>query len=190
MKNLVEVLNSIPNGPRSVAGPLTRLAQQSALKCCYAPPCGGLYFLMAKQPGNRHRGPSASPVWFAFSGNGSQWAGMARELFDENPLFRDRICACASVLQKKYKFDFLPHFNAEKGWDDPVSASAGLTAIQIALVDVLSYDFGIKPAGIFGHSAGEISAGYADGGPEFGADHLCCFMKEHHGHSSAAMVLD
>jgi acyl transferase domain-containing protein len=34
---------------------------------------------------------------------------------------------------------------------------------QIGLVDVLREEYGIVPAGMLGHSAGEIPAGYADG---------------------------
>ena len=35
--------------------------------------------------------------------------------------------------------------------------------MQIGLVDVLREEHGIVPAGMLGHSAGEIPAGYADG---------------------------
>lgn len=93
--------------------------------------------------------------WVACTaGNGSQWAGMARELMEENKSFRDRIWSCTQVLKEKYGFDVFPQFTAENGWDDPVSASVGLTAIQIAMVDLLAKSYGVMPAGVFGHSAG------------------------------------
>lgn len=34
---------------------------------------------------------------------------------------------------------------------------------QIGLVDMLRKEYGIEPAGMLGHSAGEIPCGYADG---------------------------
>ena len=36
-------------------------------------------------------------------------------------------------------------------------------ALQIGLVDMLKEEYGIEPAGMLGHSAGEIPCGYADG---------------------------
>ena len=35
--------------------------------------------------------------------------------------------------------------------------------MQIGLVDMLKAEYGIEPAGMLGHSAGEIACGYADG---------------------------
>ena len=35
--------------------------------------------------------------------------------------------------------------------------------LQIGLVDMLKEEYGIEPAGMLGHSAGEIPCGYADG---------------------------
>lgn len=80
---------------------------------------------------------------------------MARELLEEDRFFKDRILSCTQVLKEKYGFDILPQFTAENGWDDPVSASVALTAIQIAMVDLLIKNYVIKPAGVFGHSAGK-----------------------------------
>jgi len=38
-----------------------------------------------------------------------------------------------------------------------------LRCSQIGLVDMLKEEYGIEPAGMLGHSAGEIPCGYADG---------------------------
>lgn len=38
-----------------------------------------------------------------------------------------------------------------------------LDHVQIGLVDMLKEGYGIEPAGMLGHSAGEITCGYADG---------------------------
>ena len=35
--------------------------------------------------------------------------------------------------------------------------------MQVGLVDMLRDEYGIEPAGMLGHSAGEIACGYADG---------------------------
>jgi fatty acid synthase len=44
-----------------------------------------------------------------------------------------------------------------------VPDNPGAALRQIGLVDVLREEYGIVPAGMLGHSAGEIPAGYADG---------------------------
>lgn len=95
-------------------------------------------------------------IW-VLAGNGSQWDGMAQELFEENNVFRGTLGACARVLQQHYGYDMLQHFDMGKGWGDPLSAAVGLTAIQIGLVNVLEKEYGIKPSGIIAHSAGKLA---------------------------------
>lgn len=87
---------------------------------------------------------------------------MARELLEENKMFHATVAECAAVLQRKYGFDLLPHFSDDKGFRDPLSSALGLVATQIALVDVLREQYGIRAAGVFGHSAGEGLLGIFD----------------------------
>ncbi len=92
-------------------------------------------------------------VWFAFSGNGSQWPKMGVTLLNSNPIFQRAVTACAAVI-KPFGIDLLAEFHAEKGWKTPVLASVGLIAVQIGLVDILREEYGIVPDGMLGHSAG------------------------------------
>ena len=92
-------------------------------------------------------------VWFAFSGNGSQWPKMGVTLLNSNTTFQRAIAACAAVV-KPFGIDLLAEFRAEKGWKTPVLASVGLIAVQIGLVDILREEYGIVPDGMLGHSAG------------------------------------
>lgn len=87
-------------------------------------------------------------------GNGSQWAGMAGDLYNESRTFKGSVDSCATALKLRYDFEMLQHFGAEQGWGDPVSAAVGLTAIQVGLVDMLEKELGIRPAGIIAHSSG------------------------------------
>ena len=98
-------------------------------------------------------------VWFAFSGNGSQWAKMGLTLLQNNKVFAKAIHECAAVL-KPHNMDLIATFSSDKGYHTPTLMSVGLIAVQIALVDVLREEYGITPAGMLGHSAG-VCPGYA-----------------------------
>ena len=95
-------------------------------------------------------------VWFAFSGNGSQWPKMGLSLLEGNPTFHRSVQSSAAVLVPK-GIDLMAEFRAEKGWKTPLLGAVGLLAVQIGLVDVLKEDYGIVPDGMMGHSAGEGS---------------------------------
>lgn len=51
---------------------------------------------------------------------------------------------------------------AEDSYKDTRTAMVCITAVQLALTDLLR-SLGVEPDGIIGHSTGEISAGYGDG---------------------------
>eukprot|EP00884_Botryococcus_braunii_P002848 jgi/Botrbrau1/12564/Bobra.0169s0099.1 len=104
-----------------------------------------------------------APLVFAFSGNGSQWAGMASELLQHVPLFRRAVQKCADVLLTRYRIDLMSEFESSSGFSQAVQASLGLTAVQIGLIEVLR-QFGIEPDMFLGHSAGDVACGYMDGG--------------------------
>ncbi|MFF3763570.1 SDR family NAD(P)-dependent oxidoreductase [Streptomyces sp. NPDC001922] len=102
---------------------------------------------------------SAGVVW-VFPGQGSQWAGMAEELWLSSSVFRGRMAQCAAVLDPL------------TGWSltDVVRGAAGcpsldrvdvvqpvLWAVMVSLAEVWrSHD--VEPAAVVGHSQGEIAA--------------------------------
>lgn len=112
--------------------------------------------------------PCLTPFAFVFTGQGSQWAGMCRELFFNFPVFRNAIAEMASVLQT------LPHApdwllsEAILSESDPSlihlpsRSQPCCTAIQVALVQLL-HSWDIHPAMTVGHSSGEIAAAFAAG---------------------------
>ena len=108
------------------------------------------------------RVPEKRPVWFVFSGMGSQWPAMARGLMDL-PVFARAIHRCAEVL-KPYNVDLMHLLTSddEKALETTVAPFVSIAAVQIGLVDVLR-TCGIEPDGIVGHSVGELGCAYGDG---------------------------
>ncbi|KAM3963796.1 fatty acid synthase-like [Aphomia sociella] len=102
------------------------------------------------------------PVWFVYSGMGSQWAGMATELM-RIPVFSAAIQKCHKALEPKginlTKIITEPN---PKIYDNILNSFIGIAAVQIGLTDVLK-TIGIEPDYIIGHSVGELGCAYADG---------------------------
>ncbi|XP_025837114.1 fatty acid synthase-like isoform X3 [Agrilus planipennis] len=102
------------------------------------------------------------PVWFVYSGMGSQWPTMASDLM-RIPVFAESIMRSHAILQKK-NVDLLNIIttNDPKIFDNILHSFIGIAAVQIALTDVLR-TVGVVPDGIIGHSVGELGCAYADG---------------------------
>lgn len=104
------------------------------------------------------------PVYFIYSGMGSQWPGMAIKLM-KVPLFNDSLRASSKTLEE-YGLDvygMLCNPDPEQYKGNTMNCMLAITAIQIALTDTLTA-LGVTPDGIIGHSTGEMGCGYADGG--------------------------
>ena len=109
-----------------------------------------------------------SPYAFIFTGQGAQWPGMAKELFDEFPPFRRSISEMDEVLKS---LAHPPNWSLEQVILEPAATSRihnpeisqpACTAVQVGLVKLLS-TWGIYPAAVIGHSSGEIAAAFAAG---------------------------
>ncbi|XP_008574493.1 PREDICTED: fatty acid synthase [Galeopterus variegatus] len=106
--------------------------------------------------------PSERPLWFICSGMGTQWRGMGTSLMRLGN-FRNSILRTDKALKPfGLQVSELLLSTDENTFDDIVHAFVSLTAIQIALIDLLT-SMGLKPDGIIGHSLGEVACGYADG---------------------------
>jgi acyl transferase domain-containing protein/NADPH:quinone reductase-like Zn-dependent oxidoreductase len=105
----------------------------------------------------------APRIGFLFTGQGSQYVGMGRELFDVEPVFRKAIERAGAVLEPDLDrplVDVL--FTPGSPLDETACAQPALFALEHALVELLA-SWGIRPAALLGHSVGEYTAACAAG---------------------------
>lgn len=99
---------------------------------------------------------------FMFTGQGSQYVGMARDLYNDFALFRKLIDEAREVLSE-YDIDVLKfilgesHEGLEKELNQTFIAQPLLFAIQYSTARLLE-EFGISPDALIGHSIGELTA--------------------------------
>ncbi|MBX9255496.1 SDR family NAD(P)-dependent oxidoreductase [Desmonostoc muscorum CCALA 125] len=102
---------------------------------------------------------------FVFSGMGSQWWAMGRQLLESEPVFREAIKKCDELLRQYVDWSLLEELTASQEnsrINSSQIAQCSIFAIQIALA-ALWRSWGITPQAIVGHSVGEVAAAHVAG---------------------------
>lgn len=103
----------------------------------------------------------APRIAFLFTGGGAQYVEMGRALYQSDPLFRQILDECDRILQDALQPSLLAAFYPPSGQPSPLDEMAymqpALFAIEYALAKRWEA-WGIRPAWVMGHSAGEFAA--------------------------------
>ncbi|HEX6354479.1 MAG TPA: SDR family NAD(P)-dependent oxidoreductase [Actinophytocola sp.] len=103
-------------------------------------------------------------VW-VFPGQGTQWAGMGRELLESSPVFAMRISECAAALEPWIDWSLVDVLNGDAepellGRVDVLQPAC--FAVMVGLAAVWA-SVGVVPDAVVGHSQGEIAAACVSG---------------------------
>ncbi|HEX3525704.1 MAG TPA: beta-ketoacyl synthase N-terminal-like domain-containing protein [Thermoanaerobaculia bacterium] len=112
--------------------------------------------------------PRARPVVFLLPGQGAQHLGMGRDLYAEEPVFRDAIDRSAELLLPHLGLDLRrllwPPAEETEETDDAAKrlqqtdlTQPALFAVELALAQ-LWMSWGVQPQALLGHSLGELTA--------------------------------
>ena len=98
-------------------------------------------------------------IVFMFTGQGAQHTGMGRQLYESQPIFRKTLEQCDELLHPHMGASLLDILYGESSSliDDIAYAQPVLFAFQYALAQLWK-SWGVKPAAVMGHSAGEYVA--------------------------------
>ncbi|NNB87043.1 type I polyketide synthase [Corallococcus exiguus] len=110
------------------------------------------------------------PVVFLFSGQGSQYVDMGRGLYEQEPVFRTEVDACAEKLKPHLGLDlrtvlYPPADGREKATEQIKQTSLtqpSLFVIEYALAKLWA-SWGVTPQAMVGHSIGEYVAACLSG---------------------------
>lgn len=109
-------------------------------------------------------GRARRPV-FVFPGQGSQWEGMARGLWQTRPAFAEELRACSDALGEFLDWDVVDVLLGRPGAPSLTRVDVVQPALFAMMVSLAAIwrEYGVEPAAVVGHSQGEVAAAYVAG---------------------------
>lgn len=112
-----------------------------------------------------HPALDAPSVAFMFPGQGAQYVGMGKSLYDAFPEFRATFERCCELLSAELKLDFKSFiFDTanQETLENTRYTQPAIFAIEVSLGRML-LDWGLRPERMVGHSIGEFAAAHLAG---------------------------
>ncbi|KCB02126.1 phenolpthiocerol synthesis type-I polyketide synthase PpsB [Mycobacterium tuberculosis TKK-01-0089] len=110
-----------------------------------------------------HQDGSPGPgTVFVYSGRGSQWAGMGRQLLADEPVFAAAVAELEPVFVEQAGFSLRDVIATGKELVGIEQIQLGLIGMQLTLTE-LWRSYGVQPDLVIGHSMGEVAAAVVAG---------------------------
>ncbi|MFZ4927990.1 acyltransferase domain-containing protein [Chryseobacterium sp. Mn2064] len=103
-------------------------------------------------------------IVFLFSGQGSHYRGMGRDLYEQHPTFKSCLETLSQMIKKQLNYSLIDELysSEEEFFDELLITHPAIVAVEIALYETV-LEMGIRPHFISGNSLGEFAAGVAGG---------------------------
>ncbi|MGV9310737.1 type I polyketide synthase [Streptomyces sp. NPDC003691] len=105
-------------------------------------------------------------VAFVFPGQGAQWWGMGRSLWEQNDAFREAVTACDEAFAPHTGFSVAAVVRGQDGVAPPFTRTdvvqPALFTMYVGLA-AMWRAWGVEPAAVVGHSQGEVAAAVVSG---------------------------
>ena len=109
---------------------------------------------------------TAAKVAFVYTGQGSQWPGMGKTLYEREPVFRAILGQCEAVMRAERGASLLDvmfgNDGAQVDLNDTAWTQPAIYALECGLT-ALWRSIGVEPSVVIGHSLGEYAAAQAAG---------------------------
>src|SRR6478735_2428925 len=109
-----------------------------------------------------HEGPCGPGTVFVYSGQGSHWTGMGRQLLVDEPVFAAAIAQLEPAFAEQVGFSLWQVIHDSESVSGDARVQPVLMGLQLALTE-LWRSYGIHPDAVIGHSMGEVTAAVVAG---------------------------
>ncbi|HYH78527.1 MAG TPA: amino acid adenylation domain-containing protein, partial [Longimicrobium sp.] len=137
----------------------------AAVARTHAEACDALAGTGQRRPVERRAAERTPPVAFLFPGQGTQYAGMARELYEREPVFRREVDRCAALLAEDLGMDLRTALFPAAGGEEAANELLRQTRFTQPALFTVEYAlartwmaWGVEPESMIGHSIGEYVA--------------------------------